>query len=301
MRRRQRQLAREDMHLAAVTKGDREIAERSGLADQLKVSVCQPLPCLRHPRGGVPRRSPPHIQRSCSVCDVALNCALCLAQNRHGGGITVAEKRNQAVEQQVQRAGPWRSWCGYSQPLRSRASLRPVRPAARRRWPPSVPPGTSRGPAQDRPPEAARRLRAATLRRRRHASRGTKSRPRSKPALACSSSLRTPDSAVATKRRASSSAPACSFAWAAARARPDLRDSSGVSSVARSRNAAAAAKPPRACARAADSSSSAATSSSGVEAACARCQARRSGSSSGSVASARARWISRRSLRPAAR
>jgi hypothetical protein len=38
-RRRQCQLAREDMHLAAVGKGDREIGERAGLADQLKVSV----------------------------------------------------------------------------------------------------------------------------------------------------------------------------------------------------------------------------------------------------------------------
>ena len=33
----QRQLAREDMHLASVTKGCRQIAERSGLADQLKM------------------------------------------------------------------------------------------------------------------------------------------------------------------------------------------------------------------------------------------------------------------------
>ena len=46
------------------------------------------------------------------------------------------------------------------------------------------------------------------------------------------------------------------------------------------RNAAAAARPPRACARPAERSSSAATSSSGPAAAWARCQARRSGSSS---------------------
>jgi hypothetical protein len=40
MERRSRcQLTREDMHLAAVAKGDLEIAERSGLADQLEVSV----------------------------------------------------------------------------------------------------------------------------------------------------------------------------------------------------------------------------------------------------------------------
>jgi len=40
--------------------------------------------------------------------------------------------------------------------------------------------------------------------------------------------------------------------------------------------------------------------SSGPGVACARCQARRSGSVSGSVACASARWISRRSLSPAA-
>ena len=55
--------------------------------------------------------------------------------------------------------------------------------------------------------------------------------------------------------------------------------------MARSRNAAAAARPPRAWARPAARSSSAATSSSGPAAASARCQARRSGSTSVSVAS----------------
>jgi hypothetical protein len=48
-------------------------------------------------------------------------------------------------------------------------------------------------------------------------------------------------------------------------------------------------------ARAAECSSSAATCSSGMDAACARCQARRSGSTFGSVASASASWTSRRS------
>ena len=72
-------------------------------------------------------------------------------------------------------------------------------------------------------------------------------------------------------------------------ARTARRAGSGVSSVARCRNAAAAAAPPRACARPAERSISAATASSGPAAACARCHARRSGSASGSVASARAR------------
>ena len=52
---------------------------------------------------------------------------------------------------------------------------------------------------------------------------------------------------------------------------------------ARCRNAAAAASPPRACARPADRSSSEATASSGPAAADDRCQARRSGSTCGSV------------------
>ena len=54
---------------------------------------------------------------------------------------------------------------------------------------------------------------------------------------------------------------------------------SGVSSAARCRNAAAAASPPRPCARSAERAISAATASSGIAVACARCQARRSGSS----------------------
>ena len=49
---------------------------------------------------------------------------------------------------------------------------------------------------------------------------------------------------------------------------------------------AAAASPPRACARPAEFSRSAATSSSGPGAACARCQARRSGWSASTSASA---------------
>ena len=64
-----------------------------------------------------------------------------------------------------------------------------------------------------------------------------------------------------------------------------------------------AAAPPRACARPAERSSSAATASSGPLAACARCHARRSGSSCGSVASASARWrapgLGREGLQPA--
>ena len=168
-------------------------------------------------------------------------------------------------------------------------SLRPVRLEAPRRWRPSMPRGRSRGPAQDRSLGAARRLRPTVARRRCHASRRTRSvhaATRPLPARARSAPPTRPSRPSAERHRVRR--PATSR-WAAASARPDRRDSSGVNAVARSRNAAAAAKPPRACARAAERSSSAATSSSGVAAACARCHAWRSGSISRSVASASAR------------
>jgi hypothetical protein len=101
-----------------------------------------------------------------------------------------------------------------------------------------------------------------------------------------------PASAWATRPSAAFGAPASRLARAAASIRCARLVGSGVSRAARSMNAAAAASPPRACARSADCSSSAATSSSGPGAAWARCQARRSGSTSGSVASASARCIS---------
>ena len=90
------------------------------------------------------------------------------------------------------------------------------------------------------------------------------------------------------------------LALAATSARCARRLGSGVSSAARSWNAAPAARPPRARARPAERSSSAATSSSSPAVACARCQARRSGSTSASVASASARWTRWRSSGAAA-
>ena len=154
------------------------------------------------------------------------------------------------------------------------------------------PPGMSLAPGSGRPPR---------VRPRRASSSGVASLPR-RDANAISarrrctwartgSSSAVLDSAVSERLRASSRAPAWNFARAAARARPARREGSGVRATARSRKAAAAPKPPRACARAADCSSSSATSSSGTDVACARCHARRSGSLSRSVASARARWI----------
>ncbi len=93
-------------------------------------------------------------------------------------------------------------------------------------------------------------------------------------------------------RDAASGDPASKLACAAAIARAPRAAGSGVSSVARLRKAAAAATPPRARARSAERSSSPATASSGSTAAWARCHARRSGSDSGSVASASARCTS---------
>ena len=113
-------------------------------------------------------------------------------------------------------------------------------------------------------------------------------RPRSTSTRARCRSSTASDSAVASNALAASGAPACSLAFAAASARDPRRTGSGVSSVARSRYAAAAATPPRSCTRSAEHSSSAATASSGPAAAWARCQARRSGSESGAVTSARA-------------
>ena len=101
--------------------------------------------------------------------------------------------------------------------------------------------------------------------------------------------------------RAASNAPAWKLASAAASARPAWSVGSGVSAVARSRSAAAAARPPRLCARPAERSSSAATASSGPAAASARCQARRSAASSGSLTSASASCTRRRSSGDAAR
>ena len=79
------------------------------------------------------------------------------------------------------------------------------------------------------------------------------------------------------------------LACAAASARCARRAGSSVSPAERSRNAAAAARPPRRCARPAELLKfGRQPSSSGPGAAWARCQARRSGSATGSVASASA-------------
>ena len=106
---------------------------------------------------------------------------------------------------------------------------------------------------------------------------------------------------TASRSTAASGAPACCLASAATRERCARLLRSGVRFAASSRKAAVAARPPRACARSAERSSSTAIASLGSDAPCARCHARRSGSSSGSVTSARARWAAWRSSVEAAR
>jgi len=113
--------------------------------------------------------------------------------------------------------------------------------------------------------------------------------PRKRSTRARASSSSAAASIPANSPSAASRAPASRFAPAAASTRCARCVGSGVRAAARSRNAATAANPPRASARPADRSSCAATSSSGIDAACARCQARRSGSISGSVACPSAR------------
>ena len=82
---------------------------------------------------------------------------------------------------------------------------------------------------------------------------------------------------------------------AAAKIRSARREGSAVSATDRSSSAAAAASPPRARARPAERSSATAISSSGPGDPSARCHTRRSGSFSGSVASASARCAACRS------
>ena len=92
------------MHLAAVTKCDREIAERSGLADELEVSFGQPLPTFVVPQVHCRDGPTPHPAQLLGLRHPVLERTLRLAQDRYGSGIGVGEKRHQTVEQQVQSA-----------------------------------------------------------------------------------------------------------------------------------------------------------------------------------------------------
>ena len=149
-----------------------------------------------------------------------------------------------------------------------------ARPSPRR----PAPRDRSGGRAPDPAVRAASPPRGACGARRRSAASSEASWARSRPARARCRSSRGVASATASSDSAASADPACCLVCAAARARRPRCAASRVSRADSSRNAAAAARPPRVCARSAERSSSSATASSGSAVACARCQARRSGS-----------------------
>ena len=204
-------------------------------------------------------------------------------QRRNGGGVPVGGQQGEAVEQQVEGArAPGR---GGSAGRRGRSRRRrPLQRRARRGPPLPRRPGRSRARAPGRTARAAWPRSAA-------AEAASLPRPDAKATLAAhqihAGALepversgfgrgRQLERCRRTRRPGSSPAPRSA---SAPRAAPDRRELGGSL-----RNAAAAATPPRACARPAERSSSAATSSSGPGVARARCQARRSGSVSATVA-----------------
>ena len=154
--------------------------------------------------------------------------------------------------------------------------------------------GRSRAQARGRAAQGVGQLSRAAAAQWSPCSTRTRSDPGATPPAPSAARLSVEASANARSSSAPSKTPACKLAWAAASARRTRCLGSPDRTTERCRNAAAAASPPRACARLADRSSSAATGSLGPAAAVARCHARRSGSTLRSVASARARWTSRR-------
>ena len=221
---------------------------------------------------------------------------------QHGrrGGAPVGEDQRQAVQQQVARSAAVPA--GRARPPRRgrrRAGCRPRSPAGRRTAPRPTRRGTCRARAARRASRASSPPGAAAAGRRRRGSGRTRPRPAADPRGPARARRAARPRRPPAARGPTSNAPAPRLAWAAASARSARRAGSPVSATARCRNAAAAARPPRACARPAERSSSRATSSSGPAAAAARCHARRSGSTSRSVAS-RQRQVGRPALRRAA-
>ena len=271
---------------------DRQLVERADLAGE------PDLPCGQVASRRVPQRvappprpaSPTGAPRLRRTSALAKARRACRSTGAAAAGPSVTSMR-QAVQQQVEPAAAGAP-AGAVPGRRGRPPAhRRRRPGARRTAPPGRRPGRSRGPGPGRAAPAAWPPSAAAAARRCPGPEANATCPRSRSARARCSSSTGPASAMASRSRAWSNAPACRLACAAASVRSARRAGSAVSAAARSRNAAAAASPPRACARPADRSSSAATSSSGPAAAWARCQARRSGSAAGSVASASAACV----------
>ena len=184
-----------------------------------------------------------------------------LSQHRDAGRVPVVEVRGQAVEEQVGR--PWAPMLWLRRGVGGAGHLRVHRrrdlPSARRTW--------RRTARRDRSPGTVARRRVPAARRPGLSSSGA-SPPRlvTQASWACMSSMRAwssslsgPADAIASRLRVASNAPAWNLVPAAASARTARRVGSGVSTVARSRNAAAAASPPRSRARPAERSSSSST------------------------------------------
>ena len=275
--------------------------KRAGVADELDLPRRDRARSRRRPTTACWRPWPPSPSAGRPPAGSRASACRCTLQRRSRGGVTIGGQQGEPVEQQVE-------WTRGSAGRRRRAwtarqisGRTPVPRVPGDRTPRTTRSGRSRARvpgrtarAASRPSAAAAEHRCRSPRRRR---RGRAADPRGRAGTR--RAARPPPWPASP--RAASNAPAWKLACAAASARSARRAGSTVSATARCRNAAAAATPPRACARPAERSSSAATSSSGPGVAGRRCQARRSGSVSASVASARARCTRWRSSAAAER
>ena len=279
-----------DVKRGEVVRHDREQAERAGVAREAHAAGGERLPELVVPEilREAARQPQPAAVVAAGVGPGEREQRL--RERRDGRRVALGEPRHEGVQERVGGAGGVHA---RARPPRPRAHPGRRR-GARQTSPTRSPRDRSRGPSRRRGARAAWPPRAAAEARRAHAGGRTRSARPAAPAA------RAGDRPAAQARRPQ-----------AVRGGRGVRDvelrlgrreraldtsaGSGVSSAARSRNAAAAARPPRRCARSAEFAISLATDSSGVAVACARCQARRSESRTGSVESASARCTSRRS------
>ena len=278
------------VHACAICGREREEAERAGVAGELQLAGRQLVPRLVLPKIRCDAaREPEPANVVLAVALVSGYRVQRLPERRHAGRVAVGEASRQSVEEEVDRSCRLRGHgVQRGRPLQRLVPRGRCRDG-RRRSPLRALQGTSRAPTRRSMVQGVsqRRAKAAERRCPRLSAKASCARSRSRRARWSSSSGPLFSNREQLQRRGRAHRP---HAWPALRsvhARARCAGS-GVSVAARSRNAAAAARPPRARARSAERSSSAATSSSGARAACARCHARRSGSTLGSVAAARA-------------
>ena len=296
------ELAGQPVHAHALVQGDVKQAEGAGITGHLEVVDAERLPALvvPHESGDVAGEPDP-------------------AQTLLPGDVVAAERAHRPLERRGRRPEPLGDQHGQAVPEEIRRARRPRR---RRHGPRRLgdfqhTAAVGHATDDDRGPqrvevglacerdverleplgglEQQRRRVAAALAPRRRSARGGGPRGRAGARRAVRPA---PWPAVRGPRR--TRRPRARPAPRPARAARGAPVRASARSRAR-RKAAAAARPPRACARSAERSSSCATSSSGPGVACARCQARRSGSTSGSVASASTRCALWRSCTDAAR